>query len=117
LHRLAVGGEHAAREIGLQPAQGFARENIEPDGDRRPCARIEQLVRLGRTDQLVARIFSCPANGGDLHVFRKRIVELPITRTDFVFDSLDAQPSFAAHSLRIRRAKASTFTAETRSSQ
>ena len=52
--RGAVGPEHPRGEVGRKPAQRFARQYPEPHRDQRPVGRIEQAVRLGHADQLVA---------------------------------------------------------------
>src|SRR5438128_849419 len=36
----AVGLQHACRKVGLQAAQGLAREDPQAHGDQRPCGRI-----------------------------------------------------------------------------
>jgi hypothetical protein len=40
-HRLTVGSEHAAVEVGLQSAQRLARENVETDRDQGASVRVE----------------------------------------------------------------------------
>ena len=51
---LAARSEHAAREVGLESAQGFAGEDIELDADERTVFWIEQAVELRGAADLVA---------------------------------------------------------------
>ena len=86
-HRLAVGAQHAAVEIGLQAAERLAGQNIEPNGNQRAGLRIEQPVRLGRANKPVAEIIARGADGHDLHVLAERVVELAIARDDLALDA------------------------------
>jgi hypothetical protein len=55
-HGRAILAEHTAVEIGLQPAQRLARENVEAHRDQRPRIGIEDLVWGCGTDEPVAQI-------------------------------------------------------------
>lgn len=96
LDRLAIGTQDTAVEIGLQAAQRLAGQDVEPDRDQRPIGRIEHLVRPSRADQPVAEIGASASQGGDLHVFAERIVELPVTAADLALDLRQFEQRLAA---------------------
>jgi hypothetical protein len=56
LHRLTVGAQHAAVEIGLQAAQRLAGQDVEANRNQRTRVGIEQTVRPGRADEPVTEI-------------------------------------------------------------
>ena len=76
--RLARGLEHAGVEVGVQAAEGLARQDVQPDGDQRAVGGVEELVRRGDPDQLVAAVVAVPADEGDLGVLGVGVVQLPV---------------------------------------
>ncbi len=76
-HRLAVGGNHAAVEIGLQTAESFTCQNPQAHRNQRPGGRIEQFVRARGADQAIAEIAPGGATGGtDERAHRRAIARL-----------------------------------------
>ena len=83
---LAAGPEHAAGEVGLQPAEGLAGEDVEADGDQRAGLGVEQPVRRGDADQLVAEVVAGAPDGGDLQVLGERVLDLAVAGDDLPLD-------------------------------
>src|SRR5271169_3389905 len=85
-HGLSVGTNDAAVEIGLQAAERFPRQDMQPNRNQRSGGRIEELVRTHRPRQFVAEIAPRGADGGDLHILAICVIELAIARGDFALD-------------------------------
>ena len=85
-HWLAVRTDHAAFEISLQTAEGFARQNPQPNRNQRTGTRVEQFMWARSSDQAIAEIFPRRANCRDLGVFAERIVELEVTSDNLMLD-------------------------------
>jgi hypothetical protein len=88
-------GTSLAVEIGLDPAEGLARQDVQLHRDQRPVPRIEDRVRSGRPDQPVAPIGPRTAQGGDLRILAERVGELPVPREDLLAQGLQVDPSAA----------------------
>ena len=80
--RLAAGPQHAAGEVGLEPAERLAGEDVEADGDERARLGVEQPVRARDADQPVAAVVPRPADRGDLGVLGEVVVDLVVARDD-----------------------------------
>mmetsp|Transcript_23756 Transcript_23756/g.42624 ORF Transcript_23756/g.42624 Transcript_23756/m.42624 type:complete len:209 (+) Transcript_23756:1059-1685(+) len=81
-HCLAIRADHLAVQIGVQPAQRFAREDVQFDRNQRAVGRVQELVRLGCPQEPVAAIIAGGMDGHHLGVFGERIVDLCIARFD-----------------------------------
>ena len=68
---------------------------VQPDRDQRPGRRVEDAVRLGHADQLVAEVVAGAADGRDLRVLGEGVVDLAVARRDL---ALAARPRRAAAS-------------------
>ena len=71
----AIRVEALAVEIGLQPPQRFAGEDVQLHRDQWPILRVENLVRLRRADQLVAEIVPRCVQRDDLRVLGEFVVD------------------------------------------
>ncbi len=78
--RLPVRLEHAPGQICLEPAQRLARQRPQPYGDERSARGIEQLVRLGHADELVAEVVARAVDRRDLRILGEAIVHFAIAR-------------------------------------
>ena len=61
-NRLPAGSEHPSLKVRLEPAEGLSREDVQPDGDERTIARIEN--RRGPRD---AAARTNPPSAGTAH--------------------------------------------------
>ena len=69
-----------------QPAERLAREDRELHGDQRPGRGIENPVRLGDADQLVAEILARRADRHHLRVLAELVVDLAVARHDLALE-------------------------------
>ena len=67
-YRLAIVAQHSAREIGLESTEGLARKNRETHRDEWTRLRVQQSMRPGDANQLVADVLACTAERRDLGV-------------------------------------------------
>ncbi len=65
-------------EVGVEAAEGLAGEDVQPDGYQGSGRRVEQAVRGGGADQLVAEVAPGPVDRGDLEVLAEGVGDLPV---------------------------------------
>ena len=89
--RRAVGGHALAVEVGLEPAERLAREDVEADGDQRAVRRVEDLVRLRDADQLVGAAAAGVVDRHHLDVLGEGVVDLAVARDDVPLEVVDVE--------------------------
>ena len=80
-HR-TVGMQAAARQVGLDTAEGLAGQDPQPYGDQRAVLRVQDLVWSRRPDDLVAEEVAGRPDVVDLGVLGELVVELAVTVLD-----------------------------------
>lgn len=80
--RGAVRGEDPGGQVRLQAAERFSGEDVEPDGDQRPGLGVEDAVRCGGPDQLVAQVGAGAPDRGDLEVLGEGVGDLAVAGGD-----------------------------------
>ncbi len=81
-HDPAVAAEHPRIEIGLEPAQRLAGQDVELHRNQGPMLGIENPVRFCGADQPVADIFPRVVDVHHLRVLDVRICDLAVARLD-----------------------------------
>src|SRR5690606_1698828 len=74
--------EHLAAEIGVEATQRLASEDVQPHRDQRAVGGVEDAVRFGCADKLVAEIGARAAYCGHLCVLGEGIFDLAVSGLD-----------------------------------
>ncbi|GAW25974.1 putative fumarate reductase succinate dehydrogenase flavo protein [Rosellinia necatrix] len=80
-HR-AVGAHDAAAEVGLDAAEGLARQQVHAHGDEGAVGRVEQAVRRRDAAAAVRPVVAAVADQHDLRVLAERVVDLAVAGGD-----------------------------------
>jgi hypothetical protein len=77
--------QYPAGQVGLQAAQRFAGQDVEPHRDQRARLGVEDPVRRGGAGQPFTARAAGVANRHDLQILGERVSDLPVAGDDLPF--------------------------------
>src|SRR5699024_3748181 len=84
-HHGAVGAPDPTVQVGLDAAEGLARDDVQPYRDEGAGAGVEDLVRRCGAGESFTTGAPAVVDGGDLQVLGERVVDLAVARHDLTF--------------------------------
>ena len=74
--------QHPGGQVGFQPAEGLAGDDVQPHRDQRTGGRVEHLVRLGRAHPAVTEVLPGGADRDHLRILAQPGAHLAVPQPD-----------------------------------